>query len=100
MKNLLAVLVLISLSSGASAACRYVWVDSDHNVATPAVQKQICDSNIDLPAIRTPSIRPIQRPQIKPIQPIGIPPIGTTRCRMESVYNQNTRRWENKRVCY
>ena len=51
------------------------------------------------PEIRSPAIAPIQAPQIRPINPIGINPIGTSRCRMESVYNTRTRQWENQRVC-
>jgi len=99
MNKLLAVLLLTALSSTASAACRWVFVDHDYNAGTPAIRKQICDSVIDVPAIRSPAIAPIQAPQIRPINPIGINPIGTSRCRMESVYNTRTRQWENQRVC-
>jgi len=84
-------------SIGTSAACKYVWVDHDYNVATPAIQKQVCDSTIDIPAIKPPSIRPIQRPQIAPIQTPRVPPIGTTQCRTQSVYENG--RWVNKQIC-
>jgi hypothetical protein len=96
MRKLLA-LALLMLPVSANAACKWVWVDHDYNTSTPAVRKQVCDSSIDLPAIKEPSIRPIQTPQIKPLPTIGIPPIGTTRCKNESVYENG--RWVNKRVC-
>ena len=94
-KILLLALLLLPVSS--QAACKYLWVDHDYNTSTPAIQKQVCDSTIDIPAIRMPSVRPIQSPQIKPIPSIGIPPIGTTRCRDESVYENG--RWVTKRIC-
>ena len=99
MNKLLAVLLLTALSSSASAACKWVWVDHDYNSSTPAIQKEICDSILNVPTIRPPSIAPIQAPRIKPINPIGINPIGTKRCQVESVYNTRTRKWENVRVC-
>ena len=86
------------ISTSASAGCRWVWVDDDYNASTPAVQKQICDSTIDIPAIQSPSIQPIQRPQIRPIESLGVPPIGTTSCRNESVYEDGE--WVTKKVCY
>jgi hypothetical protein len=92
-----AALCLLALSGKSLAECRYHWVDHDYNTSTPAVRKQVCDSSIDLPAIKEPSIRPIQEPQIKPLPTIGIPPIGATRCKNQSVYENG--RWVNKRVC-
>ena len=86
-------------STGASAACKIVWVDHDYNSLTPAVKKQVCDSSLDLPAINNPGIQPIQQPKIKPIEPVGIPPLGTTQCSTQQVYNQQTMRWEQKRLC-
>jgi hypothetical protein len=96
-KTLLIISVMTAAPQFASAACKYVWVDHDFNTSTPAQRKQVCDSTIDIPAIRGPSIRPIQTPQIRPIPSIGIPPIGTTRCRDESVYEDG--KWVTKRVC-
>jgi len=96
-KNLTAIILLLMISNLASAACRWVWVDHDYNASTPAINKQVCDSSIDIPAIQPPSIRPIQSPQIRPIEVPSIPPIGTTRCRNESVYENG--KWINKRIC-
>ena len=106
MKSITAVLILICVTgillvapTPAAAACRYVWSDHDHNTSTPPLRIPICDNAYEIPGINPPSIPPIQTPQIRPIQPLVIPPIGTTRCADESIYNPNTGRWENKRVC-
>ena len=93
------VIAALALSSSASAACKIVWVDHDYNAFTPALKKQVCDSSLDLPAINNPGIRPIQKPSIKPIEPLALPPLGTTRCSTQQVWNQQTMRWEQKRLC-
>ena len=95
MKYLILALALVSIN--ASAACRNIWVDHDYNTSTPAIQKTVCDSALDLPSTNLPGIRPIQRPQIKPIDSLGLPPLGTTRCRNESVYEGG--QWITKRLC-
>ena len=97
MLRCIAVTVFLLLSFNVSAACRWVWVDHDYNTATPAIQKQVCDSTLDIPAIKQPSIRPIQEPRIKPIESPYIPPIGTKQCRTQSVMENG--RWVNKRIC-
>jgi|SRR5210317_2179293 len=96
MKKLICIAVAL-FAVNANAACKWVWVDHDYNSMTPAIQKQVCNSTLDLPSIRTPSIRPIQQPQLRPLEPIGLPPLGTTSCRMQSVYEFG--RWVNKRIC-
>ena len=84
-------------ASGADAACTVRWVDHDFNAATPPIQKQICDSAIDLPAINLPGIQPIQRPQIRPLPAIGLPPLGTTNCSNQSVFENGV--WVTRRLC-
>lgn len=88
---------LLMISQSSFAACRWVWVDHDYNPLTPAIQKQVCDSNIDMPTIRPIEIRPIQQPSIRPIQIPVIPPIGATRCRIERVLQNG--RWVDMQVC-
>ncbi len=95
--KILAAITLMVVSQSSLAACRWVYVDHDYNSSTPAIQKQICDSVLDVPAIRTPQVQPIQTPSIKPLEPLRIPPIGTTKCRMERVYEDG--KWVNKQVC-
>ena len=96
MKALLALIVLL-LSSQSFAACRWAFIDHDFNTSTPAIRQQICDNTLDVPAIKPPAIQPIQQPQIRPLQPLVIPPIGTTRCRNVSVYEDG--RWVTRQVC-
>ena len=95
MKYFIIALALVSIN--AQADCRKVWVDHDYNASTPPVVKQVCDSSLDIDGINLPGIQPIQRLQIKPIESLGIPPLGTTRCRNESVYEGG--QWITKRLC-
>jgi len=90
-------LTMMLAAAQAVGACRWEWVDHDYNAATPAIQKQVCDSTYDTPAVRTPSVRPIQQPQVRPIQQPSVPPVGTTQCRNESVYENG--RWVTKQIC-
>ena len=97
--RLMVFLLAILGATSASAACKVVWVDHDYNTFTPAVQKQVCDSTLDLPAINNPGVQPIQQPKIKPIESLKLPPLGTTQCSTQQVWNQQAMRWEQKRIC-
>ena len=97
MKGIILVLGLLTFSLNAFGQCKVQWVDHDYNLSTPAIQKQICDSSLDLPALPSPSLRPLQSPQIKPLETYGIPPLGTNSCRNQSVYENG--RWVTKRLC-
>jgi hypothetical protein len=81
----------------AEARCMVKWVDHDFNVMTRPIQKQVCDSTLDLPGINLPGVQPIQRPQIPPLPSIGLPPIGATSCTMQSVYENGA--WVTRRLC-
>jgi len=96
MKKLFFAVVLIATSQ-ANAACRIVYVDHDFNALTPVVKKQVCESQLDLPAINNPGLRPIQTPALKPLEPLTLPPLGTTRCRTQRVWDGY--RWVNQRLC-
>lgn len=98
MKKLI-LIAAMTLPGISQAACRQEWVDHDFNTFTPPVLRQVCDNSLDLPGYNIPPVRPIQRPQIQPIQPPTVPPIGTSNCRLMSVYNEFTRMWETRRVC-
>jgi hypothetical protein len=87
----------IFLSVNSYGACQIKWVDHDYNVSTPPIQQQICNSTLDLPAINNPGIQPIQQPRIKPIESLSLPPLGTTRCSTQQVYENG--RWVTKRLC-
>ena len=100
-KAALCLLAVVSASAvfvmEANAACKVQWVDHDFNMSTPAIQKQICDSSLDLPAINLPGVRPIQAPQIRPIPSIGLAPLGTSSCTNQSVFENG--RWVTRRLC-
>lgn len=97
MKKLLSILSLFFISTSSFGACKWVWVDHDYNLTTAPIQKQVCDSTLDIGTPKPPSVAPIQSPQIKPIESPTIPPIGTTQCRTQSVYENG--RWVNKKIC-
>jgi hypothetical protein len=80
------------------AECHYLWVDHDYNPSTPPIQKQVCESPIDLPALPDISTPPIQTPTVPPISSPYIPPIGNTSCRDELVYRDGE--WVTEMVCY
>lgn len=67
----------------AGAACRWEWDCS----RGPCRQVQVCDSTIDVPAIRPPAIAPIPAPSIAPIPQPTVPPIGTSECRQARLCN-------------
>ena len=83
---LVSTIMILFISPNVIAKCTVKWVDHDYNTMTPAIQKQVCDSTLDIPAINLPGVRPIQRPQISPIQSPTIAPIGTRNCRTQSVF--------------
>lgn len=89
--------VLVSLNSW--SACKNVWVDHDYNGNTPPVQKQICDSILDVPAVNLPGVQPIQSPTTKPVQTYNLPPLGTTQCTTQRVYDYGSGQWVDKRLC-
>lgn len=92
-----AIAIAFLLPMVAQASCRWQWVDHDYNPLTPAIQQQVCSRATDAPVIRPIEIRPLQTPQIRPIQPFVIPPIGTTRCRVQSVFEGG--RWVDRQIC-
>tara|TARA_B100001093_G_scaffold433587_1_gene430627 strand:- start:1219 stop:1524 length:306 start_codon:yes stop_codon:yes gene_type:complete len=90
-------LIAALFSINAYSKCRIQWVDHDYNSMTPAIQKQICDSTLDLPAINNPGIRPIQNNRLKPLEPLSLPPLGTSQCSTQQVYENG--RWVSKQIC-
>jgi len=91
MKKLL-MLVFFLLPLQAAADCQCVCMDGQVRV--------VCSSAIDLKPICPPRVCPITPPSIPPIQPPRVPPIGTETCTQKQVYNEYTRRYEWKEVCY
>ena len=83
-----ALLVLLPVSA-ASARCVCACINGQ--------AQQLCQNSYDIPAICSPRICPIVPPTIEPIQRPRIPPIGTTDCRMQQVWNGW--RYVRKEVC-
>lgn len=73
-----AMLVFSAVGSTAEAACQWTWDCSGFGGCR---QVQVCDSTIDMPALRPPEIAPIPSPSIRPIPRTTLPPLGTTSCR-------------------
>jgi hypothetical protein len=84
-----ATLSLVGFAEQASATCRWTFVNGH--------QQQLCDSTIDMPAIRPPGIAPIVPPSIAPIQRPVIPPLGTSSCHQAQVWNGSAYQWQT--VC-
>jgi len=90
MKKLLFILLLIP--SWALADCQCVCMNGQ--------VQALCTSTLDIKPICSSRICPLQAPSIKPIQTPSIPPIGTNSCSQQQVYNEYTKRYEWKNVCY
>ena len=88
-----AVVVIAGLAaSNAFADCSCVCINGE--------VRAVCSSSLDIEPICPPRICPITPPSIPPIQTPRIPPIGTTNCVQKQVYNEYTRQYEWKEVCY
>lgn len=60
----------------------------------------VCSSTLDIKPICPPRVCPIVTPSIKPLPSLKIPPLGTSHCSHEQVYNKSTHRYEWNEVCY
>ena len=81
------------LASGvAMADCRCVCMNGD--------VRAVCSSSLDVEPICPPRICPITPLSVEPLQQPRVPPIGTSNCVQKQVYNEYTRMYEWKEVCY
>jgi hypothetical protein len=95
MKRVIAVASLLAglfASFSALADCRCVCMNGD--------VQAVCSSSLDIEPICPPRVCPITPPSVEPIQQPRVPPIGTSNCVQRQVYNEYTRRYEWKEVCY
>lgn len=60
----------------------------------------VCSSTLDVEPVCSPRVCPITPPSVEPIQRPRVPPVGTTNCVQRQVYNEYTRQYEWKEVCY
>ena len=95
--RLLFIAMFCLLSQVSTAECRYVWIDHDFNSNTPLIQRQICDSPIDLPGLPSITTPPIQLPNLRPIGIDPIPNLGFSECSYQNVYENG--QWVSKKVC-
>jgi len=95
MKKLLALfsaLFVFALATYADASCQCVCMDGQ--------VRAVCSSTLDIEPICSPRICPMTTPSIEPIQRPRVPPLGTSKCVQKQIYNEDTRRYEWKEVCY
>lgn len=79
-------------SGVAMADCRCVCMGGE--------VQAVCNSSLDLEPICPPRICPIAPPSVEPIPQPRVPPIGTSNCVQRQVYNDYTRKYEWKEICY
>jgi hypothetical protein len=71
-----AALALTISASLAYATCRWTWDCTGGQCR----QVPICDSSIDLPPPRPPSVPPVAPPTVPPVPTPTVPPVGTGYC--------------------
>jgi hypothetical protein len=82
--------VLVPRSSDASCVCQCVNGEVE----------ALCSSTIDVPPVCAPRVCPIVPPKVEPITPPTVPPVGTSRCQMVQVYDDETGQYVWRKVCY
>ncbi len=82
--------VLVPRLGGASCVCQCVNGEVE----------AICSSAIEVPPVCAPRVCPIVPPKVEPITPPTVPPVGTSRCQMVQVYDEEAREYVWKKVCY
>ena len=91
--SILALLVCATLATyKADAACNCVCINGE--------VRAVCSSTLDIEPICSSRVCPIVSPSVEPIQRPRVPPVGTTNCVQKQIYNERTRRYEWKEVCY
>lgn len=85
------VCVLFGTFNFANASCSCECVNGQ--------MQALCDSAIDLPPICPPKICPLPSPRRAPLQSPTLPPIGTSQCWQEQVYNPMLNDYEWQKIC-
>lgn len=91
MKKLYVLAAMLLAPIAAQAACTCQCVNG-------RVQP-ICERPLDLPPICSPRICPIETPSVRPLDLPQLPPLGTTNCKQQRVYNDDKGRWEWVTLC-
>jgi hypothetical protein len=95
-KVLLALTMLVVLQTS-HAACDWVWVDGDNDVATAPERQWLRSTITEVPTIPPPSVAPIQTPSIVPVPPLVVPPAGLTNCSFSRTLVDGV--WVQVRIC-
>ncbi len=93
----LMLLVLVFLVQyPAYAGCTWEWIcDGSGNCS----QQPLCDSTLDIPPPRPPSVQPIAPPSVRPIEEPRVPPVGTSNCtKVQRTDGYGNWYWDT--VCY
>jgi hypothetical protein len=83
--------LILAGSDPGHAACQCACVDG-------RVQA-ICQNAIDLRPICAAQICQLVPPSVRPLQAPTVPPIGTSNCQPQQVFNPNTRLYEWRTLC-
>lgn len=59
----------------------------------------LCRSTLDLPPICPPTVCQIAPPSVSPIESPRLPPLGTSSCQQQQVFNPGSGRYEWRQVC-
>ncbi|HKU54911.1 MAG TPA: hypothetical protein VJP60_06075 [Rhizomicrobium sp.] len=89
--SLAAAALILAGSDPGHAACQCACVDGQ--------VQTVCQNAIDLKPICSPQICQLVPPSLRPIQAPTIPPIGTSSCAPQQVFNPSTRLYEWRTLC-
>lgn len=89
---IVAYITMISFVLSANADCQCVCIDGE--------VRAVCSSTIDIESICPPRNCPIVPPSVEPIQQPTVPPVGTSNCIQQQIYNEYTGQYEWRDVCY
>jgi len=89
---IVAALGVLGFISNANASCQCVCMNGE--------VRAVCSSTLDIEPVCPPRVCPITPPSIEPIQRPRVPPVGTSNCVQKQIYNEHTRLYEWREVCY
>jgi hypothetical protein len=88
----LALSTLFITIKSANAGCRCVCMNGR--------VEAVCTNALDLKPICPPRVCQNPPPSIAPLEKPRLPPIGTSKCVQKQIFNERTRRYEWREVCY
>lgn len=61
--------------------------------------ENVCSNSYDVKVPCAHIVCPVPSPSVKPLDALRLPPVGTTQCDKEQVYNENEGRYEWTTLC-